>query len=463
LLGTQCRQQDHRHATFAAQLGQHVKPVAARQQDIQQDQIEWPVPRQFQSRIAFAAQGDLVAALPQMLVEVLAQYGVVFDGEDAGYGRHALVLMRMPIIFTKNAPVAYLHMRASAHFAERPQWLHCCESRLAEVGTLVFKDLGINVRVLLLTLLPSSLLALGLGVYFTGIQLSEMNSQLRQRGQMIAEQLVALAARPLSSRDEALLLRIATQTLDQPDVRAVSFLSSSREPLAHAGPRMISPEPIADTSLPALHQGADATRFLLPVYGQHRRLSGASPAAEDQQLLGWVELELSHQGTQLRGYRSLFASLLLVIAALAGVGLLALRMGRSISQPLQQIRQHVALLKDGHLDTRLPQLGSPELNELPAVINQMAAALESARDELQQSIEQATEDVRQNLETIEIQNIELDMARREALEASRIKSEFLANMSHEIRTPLNGILGFANLLQKSELSPRQQDYLATIS
>ncbi|MBU1807594.1 MAG: response regulator, partial [Gammaproteobacteria bacterium] len=87
---------------------------------------------------------------------------------------------------------------------------------------------------------------------------------------------------------------------------------------------------------------------------------------------------------------------------------------------------------------------------------------QNAQEELQHSVDQATEDVRQNLETIEIQNIELDLARKEALEASRIKSEFLANMSHEIRTPLNGILGFTQLLQKSDLTPRQQDYLGTI-
>ncbi|PDV99190.1 response regulator [Candidatus Chloroploca asiatica] len=43
--------------------------------------------------------------------------------------------------------------------------------------------------------------------------------------------------------------------------------------------------------------------------------------------------------------------------------------------------------------------------------------------------------------------------------ASVAKSEFLANMSHEIRTPLNAIIGFLELALKTELTPKQSDYL----
>ncbi len=58
---------------------------------------------------------------------------------------------------------------------------------------------------------------------------------------------------------------------------------------------------------------------------------------------------------------------------------------------------------------------------------------------------------------------ELVKAKREAERAGIAKSEFLANMSHEIRTPMNGIMGMAELLQSSELGPRETEFVNVIN
>ncbi|OYX23998.1 MAG: hypothetical protein B7Z16_01310, partial [Algoriphagus sp. 32-45-6] len=96
---------------------------------------------------------------------------------------------------------------------------------------------------------------------------------------------------------------------------------------------------------------------------------------------------------------------------------------------------------------------NPIRNEKGEITNYLAVKQDITQ---RKRYEEEIIELNHNLEArIEQRTWELEKAKIEADEANKAKSEFLSRMSHELRTPMNSILGFAQLMEYTELTPMQ--------
>ncbi len=333
----------------------------------------------------------------------------------------------------------------------------------------------IKTRVLFLTLIPSLVIFTLLASYFTYARLQDLENTLKERGFALALQFVPLCEYGIFSGDIRALQRVANEALREKEVRSISIFSKDGQTLAHAG-RTIEESTafvaIADrgNGITMIETGQSLI-FNIPVRIREAILEDfleEAPALNfenknaELNTMGWITFEMGRMSTKLRQYQVLWNCVSILLFGLGVSGYFAWRMGRDVTRPILGIAHAVEKIKHGNLNVKIETGAQGELAHLESGINAMVTALKVAQDEMQSNVEQATADLRQTLETIEIQNIFFKLERREPEFSLCVKSEFLANMSHEIRTPLNGVLGFINLLSKTCLDARQDDYIQTI-
>lgn len=330
---------------------------------------------------------------------------------------------------------------------------------------------SLRARMMILILAPTVLIGVLLSIFFVVHRYNDLQRQLEDAGASIIEPLAVSSEYSMTLQDkEAIGQLISVLHRRHSDiVRAISIYDGKNNVFVSSNFQLdgdslkLAPGQPYPRKLSVTRRG-DVMVLRTPILTEGYAPANSSLPADKitGNMLGYVALELDLKSVRLQQYKEIFISSLMILFCIGIALIFGWRLMRDVTSPIRNMVNTVDRIRRGQLDSRVEGFMLGELDMLKNGINSMAMSLAAYHEEMQHNIDQSTSDLRETLEQMEIQNVELDLAKKRAQEAARIKSEFLANMSHELRTPLNGVIGFTRLTLKSELNPTQRDHLLTI-
>ncbi len=316
---------------------------------------------------------------------------------------------------------------------------------------------GIRFRLLFLGIIPAFILTSALAYYFINHQLQSLETSLNERGDIITRQLATASVYGVFSGNHQILQELVDTILQEKGVVSVIIINQQNETLAKAQKPIIPDiKYLLNFSAPVVVQPLDNSD------SSEDMLFDAANKISIAKNIGRVHIQLSLQNTLINQRTTLINSLLITFFGLLISALLAFRLGYTISLPIIRLTQAVNNISLGRLSTRADFKAKDEIEDLRRGFNVMAIGLEQTHRYLENQVENATSQLRKALNTLEIKNLSLEKAKDLAIAQNEIKSQFIAHISHEIRTPMNGILGFTDLLLKSNQTPQQIDHLQLI-
>lgn len=262
------------------------------------------------------------------------------------------------------------------------------------------KNWGIKIRVLFLALMPASMIALLLALYFITTGIQSLENSLRDRGLAIARQLAPASEFGVFSGNREILQSLADSAMKEADVTAVTISNSDGAILASSG-KSKGPPVLSDYKaglFVALADQGEVLSFSAPVLQSQTEVDdfaviGAMKklAPPKGKILGRINLELTQENTWKHKRTLILKGLLIFLLGLAASALLALRMGRDVTIPVMRLANAVDELGHGRLDVRVEESSGGELRTLERGVNAMAVALQAAQERMQERIDEATE------------------------------------------------------------------------
>ncbi|MCW8830793.1 MAG: ATP-binding protein, partial [Gammaproteobacteria bacterium] len=317
----------------------------------------------------------------------------------------------------------------------------------------------IRQQIIALALLPVIVVAIGLTSYFTISQLDFLTASQTRHGNLIARQLAPVSEYAVFSGNIASLDTILKNILSDEDIISIKITDTNHKTITS-----LSDNEKTKIQNTIWHKLAfeELKVFKQPIKTQILNVGlledDNNNSNNNEETIGYIELTLTSTNINAKKLQTVIKGSLITLFILLMSMLLALRLSKQISKPVQTLTNTVKRISSGDYKIRIDEQAPGDLGTLESCVNIMTEELQYSRKHLEAKINEATKELHETMEELEIRNAELDIARSKALQTSQAKTEFLANMSHELRTPLGGILGFSELLEKTSLESQQRDY-----
>ncbi len=337
------------------------------------------------------------------------------------------------------------------------------------------KNFGIKYQLRVTTLIPVLLIALFFA-FFYNIQFNhELEQHTAHLGEAYIRQLLPAAELAMLRGDRKTLQGLIDASIVNEDVESLAFYDTKGYLLAYRGGQYIEQAPlklpnIFSAKIEKKQIDPDTINFLapitLPTFNLYSSNLFTTPTSlvdlQVEHVLGWLSIDLDTKSTLIKRYKMIITSIFITLFGLLMGLIVHYFLSKAIYRPINRLRRSMRQILNGSFDTQIKTNSKGELGIIEQGIAHLQHQYHETLNEINQHVEVATNDLQHGLLLLEEKNIQLMLDKRKTEERDKQKTQLISNMSHEIRTPMNGIIGFANLLLESKLSPLETDYTNTI-